>query len=698
MSLRLQLLAGRPADARPAVDGLPLRSARWKPRCAAVSSSRCSVARATVAAALEEQGAALCSAAAMRGAAASAPRSTRPRSREPSSTACATTVERRGRCGNTDRPGAGRGCRASPVRRRLRAVSLSVRRGRGSRPRVSTTARANAVRRSRRARDRAAGRQRRALVAARTRRHPARFARRRRSPEPFEPSEVYDARVIGAWQETATGYALEVRVPLNLDRPGAWRRRHRRRSQAAPITPSSSRRPGTTTTRRAGPVHLSARRAESAARPVRSRAGGGSACSTATAGCSLDGRRCRAASDGPRAPRARRRPVSLAAATRRPAVPRGAAARAAWPTPRRGERSRARRRRRGTAAGRTARRSSPRPCRSWGRRACGRRAARAGQRSDPDADEPCARAPDDVHAARDRRRRSRACSATRPGCRCACAGSRTRPRRRSARAARFARGMPGALASDELGALARSFAQLLERLREHTEYLRTLASKLSHELRTPLAVVTTSLDNLEHEVKAPYGRGSTSSGCAQGAKRLDAILAAMSEATQLEQAIQRNGRRSPFDLTAVVESCCNGVSRRVSASARSRVVARAAATATVRLGRARGAAARQARRQRRELQPARQPHRRRDRRCRRRAACCPSRTAVPRCRPRCAAGCSIRSCRFASSATAPPHLGLGLHIVALVADFHGGRCEADDLPDGSGVVFRVWFPGASTVR
>ena len=39
-----------------------------------------------------------------------------------------------------------------------------------------------------------------------------------------------------------------------------------------------------------------------------------------------------------------------------------------------------------------------------------------------------------------------------------------------------------------------------------------------------------------------------------------------------------------------------------------------------------------------------------------------------------------------------PHLGLGLHIVALVADFHGGRCEADDLPHGSGVVFRVWFP------
>jgi len=41
-----------------------------------------------------------------------------------------------------------------------------------------------------------------------------------------------------------------------------------------------------------------------------------------------------------------------------------------------------------------------------------------------------------------------------------------------------------------------------------------------------------------------------------------------------------------------------------------------------------------------------------------------------------------------------PHLGLGLHIVALVADFHGGRCEADDLPTSDGVVFKVWFPRA----
>ena len=82
-------------------------------------------------------------------------------------------------------------------------------------------------------------------------------------------------------------------------------------------------------------------------------------------------------------------------------------------------------------------------------------------------------------------------------------------------------GMPGAGAADELGGLARSFAELLERLREHTEYLRTLASKLSHELRTPLAVVTTSLDNLEHEVKAPAAEAYLAR-LRQGAERLDA--------------------------------------------------------------------------------------------------------------------------------------------------------------------------------
>ena len=61
---------------------------------------------------------------------------------------------------------------------------------------------------------------------------------------------------------------------------------------------------------------------------------------------------------------------------------------------------------------------------------------------------------------------------------------------------RIAAELPGVAANDESGDLARGFTTLLERLREHTEYLQTLASKLSHELRMPLAVVQSSLENL----------------------------------------------------------------------------------------------------------------------------------------------------------------------------------------------------------
>jgi signal transduction histidine kinase len=39
-----------------------------------------------------------------------------------------------------------------------------------------------------------------------------------------------------------------------------------------------------------------------------------------------------------------------------------------------------------------------------------------------------------------------------------------------------------------------------------------------------------------------------------------------------------------------------------------------------------------------------------------------------------------------------PHLGLGLYIVRLVAEFHGGSAEALDREDGSGVVVRIRTP------
>ena len=42
-----------------------------------------------------------------------------------------------------------------------------------------------------------------------------------------------------------------------------------------------------------------------------------------------------------------------------------------------------------------------------------------------------------------------------------------------------------------------------------------------------------------------------------------------------------------------------------------------------------------------------------------------------------------------SEADRRPHFGLGLYIVRLIAEFHGGNAEAANLPDESGAVFTV---------
>ena len=89
------------------------------------------------------------------------------------------------------------------------------------------------------------------------------------------------------------------------------------------------------------------------------------------------------------------------------------------------------------------------------------------------------------------------------------------------------RALPSALADDELGDLSRSFSWVLQQLGEYNEYLRTLASKLSHELRTPLAIVTSSLENLEHEPLNESSLGYTARA-REGADRLRSILKAMS--------------------------------------------------------------------------------------------------------------------------------------------------------------------------
>ena len=109
---------------------------------------------------------------------------------------------------------------------------------------------------------------------------------------------------------------------------------------------------------------------------------------------------------------------------------------------------------------------------------------------------------------------------------------------------------PETQARDELGDVARSFATLLARLNEYTSYLRTLAGKLAHEIRTPLTIVRSSLDNLESEPVSPAARAYLQRA-RQGSERLSAILVSMGAATRVEEAIG-SAERVSFDLVPVL--------------------------------------------------------------------------------------------------------------------------------------------------
>ncbi len=111
--------------------------------------------------------------------------------------------------------------------------------------------------------------------------------------------------------------------------------------------------------------------------------------------------------------------------------------------------------------------------------------------------------------------------------------------------------LPSSNSADEIGDLSRSFGHVLDQLGDYNDYLRTLASKLSHELRTPLAIVTSSLDNLEHEQLSKDAIGYTARA-KDGADRLRKILTAMSEASRVEE-LMKNAEPERFDLRAVVE-------------------------------------------------------------------------------------------------------------------------------------------------
>jgi two-component system sensor histidine kinase ChvG len=114
---------------------------------------------------------------------------------------------------------------------------------------------------------------------------------------------------------------------------------------------------------------------------------------------------------------------------------------------------------------------------------------------------------------------------------------------------------PGPI-GDEIGALAESHAQVLERLGQHQQYLGNLRSRLVHELRTPIMVVRSSLDNLAAETDEPR-RAAYLDRVREGAQRRERILASMGEASSLESMLAQS-ELEQVDLGELIRSCADG--------------------------------------------------------------------------------------------------------------------------------------------
>ncbi|MDY6945479.1 MAG: ATP-binding protein [Pseudomonadota bacterium] len=254
---------------------------------------------------------------------------------------------------------------------------------------------------------------------------------------------------------------------------------------------------------------------------------------------------------------------------------------------------------------------------------------------------------------------------------------------------RIEHSIPGMHAKDELGALARSYDTLLGRVKEYTLYLQTLGTKLSHELRTPLTIVSSSLDNLVSEETLPPHAQSYVDRARSGTSRMHAILTALSEATRVEQSIEHTDR-VPFDLSELVrnmgqayrqtfaehhietrvtsEPCRIDGSPDLIAQLLDKLMDNAAGF-TQPGGRITLAL---------EVEP-------RDYKL---SVSNDGPPLPPQLNGRLFE--SLVSSR--SSADGKPHLGLGLYIVRLIADFHGSSVSATNLPDDAGVVITLEIP------
>ena len=242
-------------------------------------------------------------------------------------------------------------------------------------------------------------------------------------------------------------------------------------------------------------------------------------------------------------------------------------------------------------------------------------------------------------------------------------------------------------ARDEIGDLTRTTAAVLVRLRDYNAYLEAMAGRLSHELRTPVAVVRSSLDNLKaHELSTEARVYVDRAG--EGVDRLARLISRLSEATRLERLLE-SAERERFDLAAVVSGCIEGYR----AAYPRRAFDYAGPSSPVEMNGVPDAIAELLD----KLVENANDFASADGAIRVSLVASGSRAilAVENDGPPLPESMeeglfdSMVSLRSPEAARDEAHLGLGLYIVRLVAEFHGGRVRAFNLAGQRGVRFEV---------
>ena len=248
--------------------------------------------------------------------------------------------------------------------------------------------------------------------------------------------------------------------------------------------------------------------------------------------------------------------------------------------------------------------------------------------------------------------------------------------------------LPQTTSADELGELARNTEKLLRAVAEYTNYLQKLAGRLSHELKTPIAITRSSLENLASQHLDPDARQYLSRA-QEGLDRQTAIVSAMSEAQRLEGSV----RTADWDIIDLDEMLTHSVDAYRSVNP----------GRTINLNLPGGDC---------------------------KIRCAPDLiaqaldklvdNAISLSDDNCELAISLRKTEgawlicVANSGTRLPdvlhdqlfdslvslrdkrngsqHLGLGLHIVRLVAEAHGGKVSACNLADDKGVEFTMRLP------